>query len=169
MAVALLQLVDGLQRALRGRARAEDRAARLTAYVEELGAAERLSPALAGLQLLLPRPIPVRRQIAPPSNQRCTNDRPVTGRLPRRRFLEAFGSGDLDAMLAPFDRDVVDGSLVVRWISARGRISVGARWASAATGYATCQPPGKPDPGTPGRRLPYCRPASFAYKATFEE
>ena len=43
MAVALLQLVDGLQRALRGRARAEDRAARLTAYVEELGAAERLS------------------------------------------------------------------------------------------------------------------------------
>jgi hypothetical protein len=40
MAVALLQLVDGLQRALRGRARGEDRAARLTAHVEELVAAE---------------------------------------------------------------------------------------------------------------------------------
>ena len=52
-------------------------------------------------------------------------------------FLEAFGSGDLHAMLAPLDRDVVDGSLVVRWISAPGRISVGARWASVATGYAT--------------------------------
>jgi hypothetical protein len=54
-------------------------------------------------------------------------------------------AGDLDTTLAPLDPDVVDGSLVVRWISAHGRISVGARWASVATGYATWRSRPLPD------------------------